>query len=357
MQPNNCNIVSSIIAYLRFPATLFVVILHAYTTSRNIPMSNNIIYMHLSYILSLCIGQIGVPLFFTISGYLFFFNHNLSLNKYYEKCINRFRTLLIPYIFWNSFMILFYLIIENIPLFSSFFSGANMRINDYSLNNFIRAYWDCNNWNNGDGMPILQPFWYLRNLIVLSLLSPIIAILIKYLKWFVFIIPLLLWIFSFNLAYNFVSISFFTFGSICSINNVNIIAFLNKYNRYINLIFIAFLLASYFTHFYTVYDIIPLHRIMITVGVVFFINMGYHLNNKLGYPHKWQKASFLIFTLHLPIMIAIRKIEYKIFESYSELINVILYIISIIITLYICITTYNLLVKYFPKIIKITTGR
>src|ERR671932_1197046 len=46
-------------------------------------------------------GGSCVHFFFILSGFLFFQNFNLSLNSYLEKLKSRFRTLLVPYLFWN----------------------------------------------------------------------------------------------------------------------------------------------------------------------------------------------------------------------------------------------------------------
>lgn len=354
MRPNED--ISATISYLRFPATLYVVILHAYTTARGIYMPTNTWYVHISYILSLCIGQIGVPLFFTISGYLYFIKYNNTFQSYQSKCKKRVKSLLVPYLFWNCFMILLYYTLQNIPTLDSFFSGANKEISNYTIENFIRAFWDCNNWNNGNGMPILQPYWYIRNLIILSLLSPIIYICIQKFKWYTFIIPLIGWIISSDLALIYVSFAFFTLGAIVIIHKIDIIALYNKHHAKIYYAFLIALIITYITHFYTPYDLIPLHRIMLTLGVIFCFCVAYTLKGKYKITNKWQQASFIIYTLHLPIMLAVRKIEYKLVKSPTELDNILLYIIAVITTVLICIAIYNLL-KRIPIILNFATGR
>lgn len=348
--------ISATISYLRFPATLFVVILHAYTTARGIYMPNNTLYVHTSYILSLCIGQIGVPLFFTISGYLYFIKYNHTLQSYRSKCKNRVKSLLVPYLFWNCFMILLYYTLQNIPTFDSFFSGANKEISNYTIEDYIRAFWDCNHWNNGNGMPILQPYWYIRNLIILSLLSPLLYLCIHKIKWFTFIIPLTGWIVSSDLALTYVSIAFFSLGAIASIHKIDITNIFYKHKKTIYYTFLIAILFTYMTHFYTAYDLIPLHRIMLTSGVIFCFCAAYTLKGKYRISKEWQQSSFIIYTLHLPVMLAIRKMEYKLLKNPTELENLILYILAIIATVYICAAIYNLL-KRIPVFLNFVTGR
>ena len=156
MNVNNLNNaeISKIIDFLRFPATVLVVLLHAYTTLQMTSAMEMSLYTNVSSCISLCLGEIGVPLFFTISGYLFFLNY--SKYDYYRKIKTRTKSLLVPYLIWNTFFICVYFIIQQIPTLSPFFSGNNKRIIDYSFIDLIRAYWDCGNWNEGNGTPILQ---------------------------------------------------------------------------------------------------------------------------------------------------------------------------------------------------------
>lgn len=337
--------------------TLLVVILHAYTTTRGILMCNNEIYIHISYILSLSFGQIAVPLFFFISGFLFFHKYSETIKCYVEKCKKRFYSLLIPYLFWNSFMIIFYYIIQNISLFDSFFSGANLEVNNYTFTNYIRAYWDSGSWNQGDSFPILQPYWYIRNLIILCLASPIIYIIIYYTKWILPIISITIWLNSSDLALSYVSIAFFSLGSTISIFKYNYLDIIIRKSKFIIISFTCLIIINYIIHFYTPYDNIPLHRIMLIMGIFFIIYFSHIIRSNIHIINKLGEASFLIYTIHLPIMIAIRKLEYHIFTNTTEITNILLYALAIVTTIYICYLLNKMLSIHFPKFTHIILGR
>lgn len=346
------------ITFLRFPATLLVVILHAYTTARYLNLGDATSYLHLSYVLSLCMGEMGVPLFFTISGFLFYINYN-KISGYKNKLKNRVHSLLIPYLFWNAFMILVYWILQNIPQLNSYFSGTNRPIADYAtFIDFIRAFWDCGNWNEGNGVPILQPYWYIRNLMILSLCSPILFFYIKYLKWIGILLPACCWIYAPHLAFSLSSITFFSLGALFSIHHINIAPFLKAKRRTFTLIFAISITAEYICHFYIPTPYNPyLHRIVLITGIPFLTSTALLLNDKFTIPALLTNSSFLIYTIHLPIIIALRKIGAKLFPSASDATNIILYIGTIVLTSIICITTYYILNKYFPKTTRIITGR
>ncbi|MBE6282257.1 MAG: acyltransferase [Bacteroides sp.] len=353
------NEISKIISFLRFPTTVLVVILHAYTTTRGIiNVENSVWYNHISYIFSLNFGEIGVPMFFFISGYLFFQKYSPSLHCYIEKNKRRIKTLLIPYIIWNTIFIFTYWILQNIDSINTYFSGANMAINDYKLVNYFRAYWDSSNWDKGNGVPILQPYWYIRNLIILCIISPIIAILIKYLKWITFIIPLLFWIFSLHLALIYSSLTFFILGAILAIHNTNIITLIRKWESIIYISFITLFIYVYVIHFYYPNNFeLYIHRVTLVIGIPLFFCLAYRLKDKIQIKSLYSQSSFIIYTLHLPVMLALRKFEYKMINNQTELGNVILYIISIYITIWICIIIYKIINKYYNKFLVISTGR
>lgn len=122
--------ISQTIEFLRFPATILIVLLHAYTTLQMTTAMNMEFYTTFSSTLSLSFGEIGVPLFFTISGYLFFLG--FGRKSYSRKIKTRTQSLLIPYILWNSIFIALYFIIQQIPALSPLFSGNNKKVADFS---------------------------------------------------------------------------------------------------------------------------------------------------------------------------------------------------------------------------------
>lgn len=96
---------SQTIAFLRFPLIVGVVLLHS--GFDNIELAEHPVCDNVSYLLSQVVATIAVPLFFFISGYLFFCKiDKFDGRVYVGKLKKRARTLPIPYIFWNLFTIL-----------------------------------------------------------------------------------------------------------------------------------------------------------------------------------------------------------------------------------------------------------
>lgn len=117
------------------------------------------------------IGGIAVPFFFIMSAYwLFRFDiyGNNAMDVLIRKMKKKTKTICLPYLLWNAFGMIFYIAITHIPF------AANMM-------------------NNGEVISLTLPnvfegvflhkyyftFWYLKDLIVLIAISPVLLVLLR----------------------------------------------------------------------------------------------------------------------------------------------------------------------------------
>lgn len=195
-----------VIDFLRFPLTLLVVFIHVHYISWGNKLCDNI---HEFWINGIC--SIAVPAFFFISGYLFFTSpQKFSFDVYLSKLKRRINTLLVPYLLWN----LIALIVIIIPHFHNF---------DFTVNNIIAVFVDCRYsfLHTENSSPIDYPLWYIRDLMVCCILSPLFYVT----KKVKFLIPLffgVLWVIGIQLPVGMSSIAicFFTLGGIIRIYNI-----------------------------------------------------------------------------------------------------------------------------------------
>lgn len=113
------------------------------------------------------IGQIAVPGFFMISGYLFY--RDFSWEKLRGKWQRRIHSVLVPYIAWNFLYYLGYVIGSHLPWVSQVVGKGVIRL---SLSASVDAI--INYTYN-------YVFWYLYQLILLILLAPVLYPLLK--RW------------------------------------------------------------------------------------------------------------------------------------------------------------------------------
>ena len=165
---------SQVIDFLRFPLIVGVLFIHNSTStvrigSRVIGNSgeNMPLMYYCSNIFSQIIGEIAVPIFYFMSGFLFFLTvDKFSGRIYINKLSGRIRSLLIPYLFWNFTVFAFYYILSFIPQANQYINGG------VDLHNFFRYFW--NSSGDGGGFPLSYQFWFIRDLMIVVSLTPFI---------------------------------------------------------------------------------------------------------------------------------------------------------------------------------------
>ena len=187
---------SKVIEWLRFPLACLIVLLHAQIlepTWRPIVADSGFAYT-LKIICSEGICRIAVPSFFLISGYLFFKNlERWDKDVWLGKMKRRVHTLLSPYLLWNLLGIA-YLCIT--PYFGAMTENPDSIASIFRERGWLRMFWDSNRiveqWNPPtvnllgvtmhNGVPATGPLWFIRDLIVINLFSPLVYVFVKHAK-------------------------------------------------------------------------------------------------------------------------------------------------------------------------------
>lgn len=156
---------------LKYIAIIFVVYIHAYAVDVNFADGINTFYLprwllFFENLVSQTIARCGVPLFFLISSILLF-----KKQRDYKSTINgKIKTLLIPYLIWNSFWICVLILLQSLSFTAPYFSGNNTPILDSSFPEWLALY------GIGFNLPYPQnyPLWFMRDLILVIPLFPVI---------------------------------------------------------------------------------------------------------------------------------------------------------------------------------------
>ena len=116
-----------------------------------------------------------MPLFFLMSGYLFFATFHWSERTYMRKVMGRrLRSLLIPFLFWNILVLAFMAIVQAIPSIQPYFTGTGKKIYEFGAYDYLSALFGL------QGYPIAYHFWFIRDLMLLVLLAPVIAVIVRF---------------------------------------------------------------------------------------------------------------------------------------------------------------------------------
>jgi len=341
---------STAITRLRFPLIFFIIMLHCYSVQRLV--GDHETYFKVLYPFSLWLGETGVPAYFFISGYLFF----LSKKNYGQKLKDRIHTLLIPYILWNLLLLLFYLVAYALghPLVI-----FKTNIADYNWIDYLRVFWDRGEFDNGNSAPILCPLWYIRNLFVMSLLSPILYYIIRYVREVFLIAVAVWWMMINNNAFTPQTIFFFSLGAYFSIFKINPLKMVVEWKGLFLILTCIFAIADIFVHVAvkTPFNL-KIHRMSLLLNIPALLLIADKTNisgnNK---PRSFlSQAAFIVFCIHYPIVLVLRKICIIAFANATDAIHIPLYFLCVILATTLSIGFYWILDKYFPRAKSILTG-
>lgn len=191
---------------LRFPLICMVVLIHVLQNETYIEDLSPGIH-ELFYFIREAMLRSVVPIFFIISGYMMFMNvNNFDLVTYKKKLHRRLYSLLLPFVLWNL-IALIEILVKHLPCFESVFPNLKVQL---TLSFFIGSFWAVPEGS----CPLLYPLWYVRDLMVMVLVSPIIYWFVKKLKYSFLIIGVIL-VFSGIETYpgfSFISVLYFSIG-------------------------------------------------------------------------------------------------------------------------------------------------
>lgn len=152
---NNSDLRSQSLDMLRFPLAVVVLIVHTIQTDlilhgNRIETDDMPLLLAMKDFVTAFLSDQSVPVYFFISGFVFFLGGRLSKQRYVRKMKNRFKSLFIPYIIWNLFAILFKLAMF-IPCLSFIFKGAYLKQLDFGISAILNEF-----WNSSNGM-VIEP--------------------------------------------------------------------------------------------------------------------------------------------------------------------------------------------------------
>lgn len=378
------NLQSLVIDWLRFPLAIAVIFIHSFGNKEinldylhSNPFSLESIYDFLRITMSNIGTHFAVPVFFMFSGFLFFYKaKNFNISIYKQKLHKRFKSLFIPYICWIVLYILNTeirkvagVIIKGKPL-----SGIWQYLTD---NGGLHMFWDSSVWGlniqNWLGWatpmtgPILVPLWFVRDLMVVVLLTPIIYNLIKRLNFIPIILLGLCYISGIWIqipGFTITTFFWFSLGAYFSIKGKDMIASIYKWRIPSYIVCIGTLLPLIWLNGrkgdgitvniigQTLY---PFYVIASSLSIISVATSLVKKGKVKVYPHL-AKVSFFVFLSHVFVLGYISNIINKCLPIDYGLIMIAKYLMTPIATVVVCLLIYSFLDKFLPKFLAFITG-
>ena len=312
---------------LRFPLILAVIFIHNYSTDV-VFLDGTVGQVEISAvsnftrnIISQGIARTAVPIFFLMSGYFFFLSFEWSWDKYFDKLKSRVWTLLIPFLTWNIATFLVLALAQTLPLTQEYFSGKSARISNFLFFDYLKAIFGI------DRMPIAYQFWFIRDLIVLVILAPIIYFFIDRFSTLLVAVLGIFWLSGFwPLATpSSEAALFFSTGAFVSRKDKSILAF----DRWSTPIFILYSISLVADTLLLEMPLSPyLHRASITLGVLTILCLSKIIFHNVKLKESLLAlagASFFVFAAHEPLLTITKKIVFKVIQPSSSFLVLILY--------------------------------
>lgn len=374
---------SQTIDLLRFPLAVFVVLIHT-TTLQLAPLnevdfpllSETGIYHIVEIILQRALTIIAVPTFFLMSGFLFFQKlNNWNWSIYKSKMQSRFKTLLIPYLCWITIS---YVLTTNFTeLFDIVSNGTPSEAFTAIRRSIRRAYWDglvtYPKFPNLIGIteempyPLIAPLWFLRDLMVVMVFSPVIYFYLKKTKyWGLLILAACHLTGVWPILHGFSITAFFYFGmgAYLAINDLSIVEVARKL-KYIALpmALITLCLLTYFCsgETYVGTRVIPFY-ILSGVWSAIWISSSL-ISRNIVKPNRFLVSScFFIYALHNAPYECDYTLSYEIYNFLFSLlsgiphIDLLLYILSACATITICLMVFWIIQRISPRLSALLTG-
>lgn len=343
--------ISNKINSISFLLMVLVVFLHSYNISnkQTIDAVNEIKNFNwiVQNFFSFGVTRVAVPLFFLISGFLFISKEKFTVQDYKVKISKRFLTLIIPYLFWSLFGILFYLTLQSVPDFQAFFSKK--LIINYSFQELLNVFFM---------QPIPYQLWFLKDLIILVILSPILYFIIKKANYFYLILVACFWFCNQNLIFlTSEALLFFPLG-------IFIRQHTNEPNLKIkaNIVFVLWLVLLIVTVglvFFNYNSILILifYKLSILAGIIFIWKIfdNQKLNIFFDFFNNYFEYTFFIYAFQEPLLTIVKKLIFVIVGK-TENGFIATYFTAPIVTIVICIVAGFVIKKTFSPLYKVITG-
>jgi len=297
-----------------------------------------------------------VPIFYTISGYFLFFRNqtSYSIADYKSKLNSRFKGIFLPFLIANSIYVIWFRILP---------SFKEQTFDIHVLYDVITSYW----MYESTGLPINGPLWYMRDLMVLILLSPLIyhsvRLFGKYLVCGLFLAMIFLdqsFVESFH--YHLYPIAFVSLGCYIAIGCFDFVSFF-KIHR-LRLVYLLSYLAIILTTTYIgvsrfedsfEYNLLirlcQITSLPFAVSLVSFIKQTYA---EFVVSHDMVTASFFVFLYHYSFQIPAR--IYHHVSLHNTCFEFIIYFVGCFIEIAILLCIYYMLKKKAPKIASYIVG-
>lgn len=290
----------------------------------------------------------AVPSFFIISGFLFF--RNYKDKDYTKKIKSRVHTLLVPYLLWNVFGLMTEMLTK-IPFFSAM---ATVNSNPFDWTNIVMGVF----------FHKYTVLWFVFMIMLFAVLAPIIFYVIKKKILFSFVFVVLLSLVLVNdkgfcsvwgIGLEYSSIVYYLIGAYLGYYYKDFFNYRTNFNVFaLLLFFVATIVIEDSVRKYEFYS--RIYFILVKIILLYLIFT--HFESRIKIRH-WFGATFFVYAFHLPVMrftTGMLRFFFNKMELDFALKELLLYVVSFVTVMMVCIKASSYLEIKTPRIYKLLTG-
>lgn len=355
MEPDDLQ--SRTVDWLRYPLMLLILMCHS-----NSPLINELPQTGVSaccYCITITVARVAVPLFFIFSGYYFFrkpdtFNRTVYSSKIRKRAL----TLLVPYLFWNYFVWGFLLLRVVVKGHTEWLPSDTFTLP--AILDVIVG-WD----ESYGGMPKAFQLWFVRDLMIVCLLSPLLYRLLKAKRPYILLLftalYLIPWPNGWNLFFSRLpsALLFFSIGAYMGIHKQNMVEMSRRVPLWLCITVSTLLLAvttwehMTFGHFVKLAEnLFSIAAVIPTMLIASTLVEHYSLK-----PVKFiTDSNFLLFVLH-PLIILYLVSEPLLGQVTNTPLHFwAVYAAEIVVPAVVCVVLYTILSHLLPRTTSLLMG-
>lgn len=351
------------ISFLSLVSMIAVVFTHAYNYTDTFLQPHTIITEGLhpvacvQYAISNALTRFAVPMFFMISGFLFFVGKEFGASTYVKQVKKRCKSVLSVFVI---FSVISFAVCHLIFKFTG--EGIIGMIDERIIKNPLYALLQN---------PFAFQLWFLAQLFIMSIVSPVIYFLIKRLKFIFPIILACLWFADKHLVvwgytlFNSDAYMFFTLGAYIAVKELNFKTLYQKTENTKTWIVSLVLWIAVVTA-YTLFSAtaeksscvqLILFKLSVLLGIV-SVWLSYDRFSARLLEHPVTKTltenNFMVYLLHEPLLHIIFMSTVTYFKS--DMVHILLYFVLPVIIILLCAYIGKILRNKYPRLNSIITG-
>ena len=290
--------------------------------------------------------RLSVPIFFAISGYLFYLTYTPTAPAYGRMLIKKTKSILVPYLLFNAITILLIYTFNKVPYMGDIYGLRQ----DGVLKMLLGAY----------RFPAVYPLWFLRDLYAYFILAPVFYVVSKEIPLVGLIVYWALWMFvpQAGVPVELSGMFFFYLGCLLAQTRVDLDA-ARRWMLPVSVAYLALLLTTAHLEFHE--GMPPIYHFfyrnsMIAGTAAIWLLSGHPWFGQSALLARLSAYSFFVYLTHEPVLSYLIYVTRFVLKPTGSAQGIVYMLLLILVDTALCYGLARLLERYWPRAYAVATG-